>query len=282
MKIASLIGVTTLLNVGVIALAEDSPGDGKHPSGDYEQARKAANTGNYKEAFRIWSSMAEDGNVRAQYSLGRMFARGDGVGRDFSKAFRLFLSAAEQGFPPAQFALAKMYGNGDGVEKNLDRSLDWNLIANRYGSFFVIQGLDVKREKQFREMMAQNEAKDLAIFAVSERNRGVLRACMNGMRRLSRTRPIRLDNVVREPKTLSEFRGTCKCIAARLIERNNQDISDLIDALESMPFEDKHPYRRSIEDAIVDCNRRIDKIEAVCGRIKSAEAGNDSVLVVFD
>ena len=51
---------------------------------------------------------AEQGNAKAQYSLGWCYANGKGVKKDHSKAAKWWRKAAEQGFAPAAEALKKL------------------------------------------------------------------------------------------------------------------------------------------------------------------------------
>ncbi len=58
---------------------------------------------------------AEQGYDLAQLSLGRMYARGEGVAQDEAEAVRWYRLAAERGHAPTQYKLGRMYANGDGV-----------------------------------------------------------------------------------------------------------------------------------------------------------------------
>lgn len=92
---------------------------------DFEDGRRAANDGDFQAAYAIWAPLAEQGDAQAQFGLGRMYLRGDGVNRDFARARELLRRAAEQGHSRAQMLVAKMYQNGDGGEENLDEALRW-------------------------------------------------------------------------------------------------------------------------------------------------------------
>jgi len=56
-------------------------------AGDKEDGVAAYKAGDYQKAFRLWKPLAERGNRSAQYSLGRMYAEGQGVPEDFVKAY---------------------------------------------------------------------------------------------------------------------------------------------------------------------------------------------------
>ena len=70
-----------------------------------KDAEEAFNSGDYARAHDEFRVLAESGNVSAQFSLGKMCDKGNGVPRDFSGAARWYRSAAEKGHAEAQFNL---------------------------------------------------------------------------------------------------------------------------------------------------------------------------------
>ncbi len=83
-----------------------------------QAADEAYDAGRYADAVAMWRPCAEQGNADAQYILGVMYERGDGVPRDYVEAVRLYRLAAEQGHANAQTALGTMYFTGDGVPQD--------------------------------------------------------------------------------------------------------------------------------------------------------------------
>ena len=67
---------------------------------------------------------AEQGNVGAQYNLGLMYYNGDGLAKESTKAYELFIKAADNGDEYAQFVLGLMYKTGEGVTKVILRLLN--------------------------------------------------------------------------------------------------------------------------------------------------------------
>ena len=53
--------------------------------------------GDYATAFREMKPLAEQGHASAQYNLGIMYEKGQGVPQDYAEAVKLFRKAAEQG-----------------------------------------------------------------------------------------------------------------------------------------------------------------------------------------
>jgi TPR repeat protein len=63
----------------------------------YEEGYAAYKKADYETALKKWKPLAKKGYVPAQYSLGLMFARGDGVPKSSEKATRWYLQAAMKG-----------------------------------------------------------------------------------------------------------------------------------------------------------------------------------------
>lgn len=80
-----------------------------------------------------YQKAALQGNAVAQYSLGRCYFNGDGVGEDTSKAVYWFRKAAEQGNADAQLDLGACYAMGTGVTMDLAQSVYWHRKAAEQG-----------------------------------------------------------------------------------------------------------------------------------------------------
>ena len=77
--------------------------------------------------------LAKQGHAEAQYNLGVIYDRGQGVTQDYAEAAKWFRKAAEQGWADAQHNLGLMYGNGQGVPEDYVQAHMWfNLAAFRY------------------------------------------------------------------------------------------------------------------------------------------------------
>ena len=89
--------------------------------------------GRFSEALREFAPAAEAGDVTAQYHLGLMYARGEGVGRDLSTAATWFERAADGGNAHAQFLIGHMYAKGEGVPPDRVRAHFWLSAAAASG-----------------------------------------------------------------------------------------------------------------------------------------------------
>lgn len=72
----------------------------------------------YGESRRIFGSLADIGNVRAQFMMGTIFEQGLGVDKDLSAAARWYRAAADGGNASAQYNLGVFYQFGKGVQKD--------------------------------------------------------------------------------------------------------------------------------------------------------------------
>lgn len=98
-----------------------------------EDGLLAAQNGDFKRAHDLLLPEAEKGDAVAQYNLGMMYARGDGVARNPSEAVRWWRKAAEKKFAPAQNNIGFAYQTGEGAELNLTEAVKWYRLAAEKG-----------------------------------------------------------------------------------------------------------------------------------------------------
>jgi TPR repeat protein len=94
-----------------------------------EEAEFAYERGEYTQAARLFSPLAEQGVASAQFYLGMMHEKGQGVRQDYPTALTWFRKAAAQGYAGPQDNLGLMYERGRGVRKDVVRALMWYHIA---------------------------------------------------------------------------------------------------------------------------------------------------------
>ncbi len=88
--------------------------------------------GDYETALRELRPLANQGNAEAQFNLGVMYDKGEGVPQDDTEAVKWYRKAAEQGYAEAQYSLGLMYVKGWGVPQGHVRTHMWfNLAASR-------------------------------------------------------------------------------------------------------------------------------------------------------
>ena len=69
----------------------------------------------FATALRLTRPLADQGDDFAQYNLGIMYARGQGVAQSLAEAFKWFRLSANQGNASAQYNLGVMFAEGNGV-----------------------------------------------------------------------------------------------------------------------------------------------------------------------
>ena len=79
----------------------------------------------FTEAARWYLKLAQQGDVRAQTTLGLMYARGYGVAKDPAAAHRWWSFAAAANDPGAQYNLGLSYATGDGVAQDFAQAVQW-------------------------------------------------------------------------------------------------------------------------------------------------------------
>ncbi len=97
---------------------------------------------------------AEQRHAYAQYSLGFMYKEGEGVSKDAQQAVAWFRKAAEQGHADAQNQLGRMYGKGEGVPKDDQQSAEWYHKAAEQGD------ADAQHSLSFRYRLGEGVPKD--------------------------------------------------------------------------------------------------------------------------
>jgi len=86
--------------------------------------------GDYETAYNTMISLANTSDDEiAQYYLGVMYMKGQGVEQDYEEAGEWFRKASEQGLSVAMYKLAGLYTKGQGVPKDLEFAYVWYSVA---------------------------------------------------------------------------------------------------------------------------------------------------------
>ncbi len=114
----------------------------------------AYNRGDYATALREFRPLAEQGDAGAQFILGLMYYKGQGVPQDHAEAVKWYRKAAEQGATEAQNSLGFMYYKGRGVPQDHAEAAKWFRKAAEQGharaqsnlGLMYIQGIGVPQD----------------------------------------------------------------------------------------------------------------------------------------
>lgn len=108
-------------------------------------------------AAMFFRRAAERGHAGAQYNLALMYNRGVAVPKDSREAARLYTLAAEQGYDKAQYNLGLMYARGDGVERDQRKALWWLAKSARQGNKRALKELKAMVEKKGADVSANEK-----------------------------------------------------------------------------------------------------------------------------
>jgi len=85
------------------------------------------------QKFMYAQQAAQQGNARAQFDLGLMYAKGEGVRKDEKKAFSWFHKAARNNHVEAKFYMGLSFAQGRGVRKQAQLARYWFKLAVKAG-----------------------------------------------------------------------------------------------------------------------------------------------------
>lgn len=111
---------------------------------NYQDASDAYKRGDYSTALKVLKPLAEAGDARAQFSLGRMYQDGYGSIQDDRKyevAIRWYRLAAQQEHGGALNSLGYVYRNGKGVTQDFIQAHMWWDIAASHRASHAAQNL---------------------------------------------------------------------------------------------------------------------------------------------
>ena len=96
--------------------------------------RDGVTHGDWAEAVKWYRLAAEQGYAAAQHEMGVLCAVGAGMRKEPKAAAEWYRKAAEQGYSMSQFELAHCYGCGFGVPKDMQESFKWCKLAAEQGN----------------------------------------------------------------------------------------------------------------------------------------------------
>ena len=108
------------------------------------------------------------GHADAQFDLGTMYDRGEGVDEDDQQAVLWYRKAAEQGHAVAQYKLGGMYDRGEGVDEDDQQAVLWYRKAAEQGHALAEHELS-EREQWQRDHKAAEQGDADAQFRLGRR-----------------------------------------------------------------------------------------------------------------
>jgi cell division septation protein DedD len=125
-----LITGSSPLSASEIATGQTGP---SAPHAPFDKGLAAYQRGQYTAAFDVWLVLGKRGHAIAQYNLGQMYRKGQGVKENAAKAAEWYRLAAIGNHPWAQYNLGAMYVRGLGVPRDNIEGYKWLSLAAARG-----------------------------------------------------------------------------------------------------------------------------------------------------
>ena len=115
----------------------------------YKKGKELYEAKKYNEAFPILKTAADKGNKKAQYRVGRCYAKGKGVKEDKTIAFQWYTKSAKQDYAKAQYALGRCYMKGNGTTADPQKAKTWlsKAIKNPKGGDEILKEVKEKAKE---------------------------------------------------------------------------------------------------------------------------------------
>ncbi len=130
---------------------------------DFNDGVAAMVAGDFDKALQTFVPLAETSDhAYAQYFLARMYADGRGIEKNPAEAAKWFRKAAEKGVQDAQFRLGGLYERGEGVPQDLEYAYGWYGVSAHLGNTQAAAALSATKgnlgptELQKAEALAQD------------------------------------------------------------------------------------------------------------------------------
>ena len=116
---------------------------------DFNDGVVAYLMGDYEKAYNTMISIAktDEENALAQYYLGVMYMKGQGVEQNYEEAGKWLRKASENRLPQAQYKLANLYTLGKGVPKDYEFAFIWYTIGAAHKHELSMAAVDNARAK---------------------------------------------------------------------------------------------------------------------------------------
>lgn len=111
---------------------------------DFNDGVVAYLMGDYEKAYNTMISLAktDEKDALAQYYLGVMYLKGQGVEQDYEEAGNWLRKASENRLPQAQYKLANLYTEGKGVPKDLEFAYVWYSVGAAHQHQLSVKAVD--------------------------------------------------------------------------------------------------------------------------------------------
>lgn len=122
---------------------------------DFQAGVEAAQRGDFATAMREWLPLAQQGNARAQFSLGMLHAGGHGVPQDNAAAVKWYRIAAQQGIDQEKLSIGIMYSKDEGVPEDHVQAYAWFNLSAAQGFMDAAEGKTIIQKRMTHTQIAE-------------------------------------------------------------------------------------------------------------------------------
>ncbi|MGX8710373.1 MAG: MobP3 family relaxase [bacterium] len=116
--------------------------DTSDPQAEKHAHEDDTSTGHSLNEIERLQKLAAQGNLFAQYRLGKLYLLGEDVPKDVDAALRWLTASAEQGNQYAQYALGKLYLAGRDIPRDQKAAVRWFTLSAEQGNIYARLFLD--------------------------------------------------------------------------------------------------------------------------------------------
>ena len=221
----------------VLALADKGDAKSQYKLGKMYTEGAGVNI-NHAKASTAFENAAKQGYAKAEYKLGLSYYEGTGVNRNRKTARKWFKAAAEQDHPASQYYLGKMYASGSGVKQNYTTSLEWFTRAVD-GGFNQARGEMIDVSEKMKIQKAEKSEPAAVKTVVVKKKKSVVARKNKPKPKKNKTRKVSAETAkIEESDKTPEFAIEDLMVAAW--NRNNKPVAYLPSAINNCRTEESN------------------------------------------
>jgi TPR repeat protein len=124
---------------------------------DFDKGMEAYAKKDYAAALKELKPLAQQGDAKAQYNLGRIYSARKASSQDQKEAIIWYTKAAEQKDAFSQYTLGQMYAQEKNVAKDYTKSYAWYNLALSQGNETARKGRDNVMMKMTPQQIAEGQ-----------------------------------------------------------------------------------------------------------------------------
>ena len=125
---------------------------------DFDKGMEAFNKGDYETAINELKPSAQNGDVKAQFNLAKIYSSRKTSSQDQNEAIKWYTKAAEQKHAFSQYTLGQIYAQEQNMSKSYVQSYAWYNLALSQGNETARKGRDGVMMKMTPTQVSEGQA----------------------------------------------------------------------------------------------------------------------------